>query len=189
MLKIHDWVEITPQSDLRWSSWVSSRDTYDCFRSKIGVIENICKDYERDGQYLYSVKVDFPNGLNNLGAGQYYEWFRDYHLILSSKSRAALQSNMAQAGKELQEWEALKKKKTHEMLKKIFCQPEEKVQPFQNKHTDPNQWDLKAPIDNTDTNYDTYYDYFTYSGSYSNATNMDQYYYMDLLGDDDDKKT
>lgn len=186
MLKIGDWVEITPQSDLRWGSWAASRDVYDCFRSKIGVIENICEDYERDGQYLYSVKVDFPDGLNNLPAGEYYEWFRDYHLILSSKSRATLQSNMIQAGKELQEWEAFKKKSTHEMLKKVFCPPEEVTLPLPKKEDDPNQWELKTPKHNIDDNYDTYYDYYSYSGSYSNSTNIDHHYYMDLLGDDDD---
>ena len=137
MLKIGDWVEITPQSDLRWGSWAASRDVYDCFRSKIGVIENICEDYERDGEYLYSVKVDFPNGLNSLAPGEYYEWFRDYHLILSSKSRATLQSNMIQAGKELQEWEAFKKKSTHEMLKKVFFPPEEVTPPLPKKEDDP----------------------------------------------------
>jgi hypothetical protein len=41
MLKIGDWVEITPQSDLRWGTWTSSRDVYDRFRSRIGVIDNI----------------------------------------------------------------------------------------------------------------------------------------------------
>jgi hypothetical protein len=186
MLKIGDWVEITPQSDLRWNSWATSRDIYDCFRSKIGVIVNICEDYDRDGHYLYSVKVDFPDGLNNLASGEYYEWFRDYHLILSSKSRAALQSNMIQAGKELQEWEAFKKKSTHEMLKKVFCPPEEKVHSTQKKEDDPNQWDFKPTKQNNDDNYDSYYDYYSYSGSYHNTTNIDHYYYMDLLGDDDD---
>jgi len=190
MLKIGDWVEITPQSDLRWSTWTSSRDVYDNFRSRIGVIENICEDYERDGHYLYSVKVDFPNGLNNLPAGEYYEWFRDYHLILSSKSRATLHSNMIQAGNELQEWEALKKKKTHEMLKKVFCPPEEeKVQTSPKKQDDPNQWEMKTPVKNEDDNYDTYYDYYSYSSSYSSTTNINHYYYMDISGDDDDQKT
>ena len=188
MLKIGDWVEITPQAELRWSSWVSSKDTYDCFRSKIGIIENICEDYERDGEYLYSVLVDFPNGLKKLGPGQYYEWFRDYHLVLSSKSRSILQSNMVQAGKELQEWEKFKKNSTNEMLKKIFCPPEEIQEQLANNQDDPNQWDLKTPNTYNENNYDTYYDYYSYSGSYTNTTNVDHYYFMDLLGDDVDQK-
>ncbi len=46
---------------------------------------------------------------------------------------------------------------------------------------------MKTPVKNEDDNYDTYYDYYSYSSSYSNTTNIDHYYYMDISGDDDQK--
>lgn len=196
MLKKGDWVEITPKSDTRWSTWISSQDIYDHFCSKVGVITNICEDDERPGHNLYSVKVEFPNGLGKLNAGAYYEWFRDYHLILSSKARATLQSNMSQAGKELQEWEAFKKKTTHEMLKKSFV-PQEKTEyiPVQ-KIDDPNQWDIKTDptIKKNEDNdhYDTYYDFQLQNIDANIAKTLDAYYndlfdYSEPIESDDKK--
>ena len=60
-----------------------------------------------------------------MGPGHYYEWFRSDHLISSSESTAKLRDNMAQAGKELQEWESFKKKTLDNILKKVFT-PEPK---------------------------------------------------------------
>jgi hypothetical protein len=178
MFKKGDWVEITPNSDFRWSYWMNSKDIYDCFRAKVGEIQNICEDDERPGRFLYSVKVNFPNGLQNLGPGHYYEWFRDYHLIISNKSRANLQTNMSEAGKQLQEWEAFKKKTTHEMLKHIFVPKQETI--LDNKQIeaedDPNQWDMKTPSLPPD--------YYDNDVSYDYSTNIDDYYFTSI---DDDK--
>jgi hypothetical protein len=187
-MKQGDWVEITPNSDFRWSYWMNSKDIYDCFRSKVGEIQNICEDDERPGHFLYSVKVNFPNGLYNLGPGHYYEWFRDYHLILSNKSRANLQTNMSQAGKELQEWEAFKKKSTHEMLKHIFTPKQETVLD-NNKQTikeiidDPNQWDVKTPVNPDYYDNDVSYDYYI-----SSTTGNDYSFSHQDISDDKDSK-
>jgi hypothetical protein len=184
MFKVGDWVQITPTPDLRWNQWSNSRDIYQEYLDKIGVINFISDDEDRPGEFLYAVKVKFPDGLGHLSAGEYYEWFKSDHLIRSSQSAANLRFNMAQAGKELQEWEAFKKKSTHEMLKKVFGQ-KEKPQ----KIDDPNQWDAKSPPKdniNYDEKYDSYYDDYNVKFDYNNSTDVDYYYYYDTS--DDDKK-
>ena len=178
MFKVGDWVQITPTPDYRWSQWYGSKDIYKEYLDKIGVIEFVADDDERPGEFLYAVKVHFPLGLGNLDPGHYYEWFKDSHLIRSTKSNANLRSNMAQAAKELQEWEAFKKKSTDKMLQHIFGQEEPKP-----KKDDPNQWDLKTPTDpdHYDEKYDTYYDdYSNVKFSYDNSTDLDYYYYSDM---------
>lgn len=178
MFKVGDWVQITPKPDLKWQNWYNSQDIYKDFLDKIGSIENICEDDERPGEFLYAIRVHFPDGLGNLEPGYYYEWFRSEHLILSSESNAKLRSNMAIAGRELQEWEKFKKKTTDDMLKHIFA-PEPKPQ----KIDDPNQWDVKTPVDHQyDEKYDAYYDNDTtsYTFEYTNNTNVDDHYYADL---------
>jgi hypothetical protein len=185
MFKIGDWVQITPTPDLRWDQWYKSRDIYQHYLDKIGVIKHIVEDDERPGKFLYSVKVKFPDGLENLGPGEYYEWFRSDHLILSSQSLANLRFNMAEAGKELQEWESFKKKSTDDMLRKIFTPEEKEAQKEQEKKSDdPNQWDLKTPADDYDAYYDDgfYPDYNSYKPvyQYDNSTNIDYSYYSDI---------
>lgn len=186
MFKVGDWVQITPTPDLRWNQWYNSRDIYQHYLDKIGVIDFISDDEERPGKFLYAVKVKFPDGLENLSAGSYYEWFRTDHLIISSQSLANLRHNMAAAGKELQEWEKFKKKTTDDMLRKIFTP--DTVPEI--KKDDPNQWDLKKDSDSRqqDDKYDKYYDDDTssYTFEYTNNTDIDYSYYADM--NDDDQK-
>ena len=187
MFKIGDWVHITPTPDLRWNQWYNSRDIYQEYLDKIGVIEFISEDEDRPGEFLYAVKVKFPDGLGHLGAGDYYEWFKDNHLIRSSQSAANLRYNMIQAGKELQEWEAFKKKSTHEMLKKVFAPEERKDDNIQaslkrDRIDDPNQWDSQAEPEEYNTYYDDdnyYQDYNNVKFNYDNSTDIDYYYYAD----------
>jgi hypothetical protein len=186
MFKIGDWVEITSKSDTRWGSWMSSRDIYDCFRTKIGIIQDICNDDERDGHNLYSIKVNFPDGLGGLNPGHYYEWFRDYHIIMSSKSRANLHTNMSEAGKQLQEWEAFKKKSTDDILRQVFVPKNEESDSKKDIFDDPNQWDLKTPVTKHDDKYDAYYDYSSWNTDYTNSTNPDYAYYTDIGDSNDD---
>jgi hypothetical protein len=184
MFKLGDWVQITPTPDLRWNQWYNSRDIYQEYLDKIGVINFISEDEDRPGEFLYAVKVKFPDGLGHLSAGEYYEWFKSDHLIRSSQSTANLRFNMVQAGKELQEWEAFKKKSTHEMLKKVFSPPETKEeQKFSNKKVDdPNQWELKTDPSNNSKYEDDdgyYLDYSNLKFDYDNSTDLDYYYYAD----------
>jgi hypothetical protein len=182
MFRVGDWVQITPTPDMRWNVWHDSRDIYDNFLDKIGVIEFISDDEDRPGHFLYAVKVNFPDGFGNLDAGSYYEWFRDYHLILSSKGTADLRYNMAIAGKELQEWEQFKKNSTDKMLKHIFApesRPEPIQQPTKTKTDDPNQWDIKTPPD--DNYYDQYPpDYNSSKPLYQYDDNDLDFYYLDI---------
>jgi len=185
MFKVGDWVQITPTPDLRWDHWYNSRDIYQHYLDKIGVIDFISDDEERPGKFLYAVKVKFPDGLENLAAGSYYEWFRSDHLIMSSQSLANLRHNMAAAGKELQEWEKFKKKTTDDMLKKIFA-PDPVAETKKDKKDVPNEWDLKTPADsNQEDKYDTYYDDepSSYTFEYTNNTDMDYSYYTDMNDD------
>ena len=181
MFKIGDWVQITPTPDYRWNQWYNSRDIYQEYLDKIGVIEFIAEDDERPGEHLYAVKVYFPFGLGNLDPGHYYEWFKDSHLIRSTQSNANLRSNMAQAGRELQEWENFKKKSTDRMLKHIFGQEEEKKQNKKNTYDNSNEWDLKTPSDpdHYDDHYNGYYDDQNVKFNYDNSTDVDYYYYYD----------
>lgn len=175
MFKVGDWVQITPTPDLRWVQWYDSKDIYKEYLDKIGVINFVADDDERPGEFLYAVKVKFPDGLGHLPAGEYYEWFRSDHLILSSQSLANLRFNMAQAGKELQEWEKFKKKSTNDMLKKVFAPDppqEEKKESIKEtkKVDDPNQWDVDKYED----------DYSGYSFEYTNNTDIDYSFYSDI---------
>lgn len=181
MFKKGDWVQITPTPDLSWQQWRNSQDIYKDFLDRIGSIENISEDDERPGEYLYAVRVNFPDGLGHMGPGHYYEWFRADHLIRSSQSSAKLYDNMIQAGKELQEWEKFKKKTTDNMLRKVFLPDPKTEEKIQNKKDDPNQWDLKTPADEE---YDSYYDdYSSYIIEYTNNTDVDHYYYADMSDD------
>ena len=155
MFKVGDWVQITPAPDYRWNQWYNSRDIYQEYLDKIGIIQFVSEDEDRPGEFLYAVKVKFPHGLGNLGPGDYYEWFKEDHLIRSSQANANLRYNMAQAGKELQEWENFKKKSTDKMLKHIFGQ-EETISSKSNN--DSSNWDLKTPISDNDFSYDEKYD-------------------------------
>ena len=192
MFKIKDWVQITPSPDLAWNQWRNSQDTYKNFLDKIGSIENISNDDERPGRFLYAVKVNFINGLGQMSPGHYYEWFRPDHLILSSESTAKLRDNMAQAGKELQEWESFKKKTLDNILKIVFTpEPKQEEKIDDKKLDDPNQWDLKnPPSQQYDDKYDTYYDddYSSYAIQYLNNTDVDHYYYADMSDDKLDEK-
>lgn len=182
MFKVGDWVQITPTPDLKWNQWRISQDIYKDFLDKIGCIANISEDEDRPGEFLYAVKVHFPDGLGQLKAGDYYEWFKSDHLIHSSQSLANLRINMAKAGKELQEWEDFKKKSTDKMLKHIFA-PEPKEEKTEKKNDDPNQWDLKTPSNKKyDEKYDTYYDDddSKYTFEYTNNTDVDDCYYADV---------
>lgn len=175
MFKVGDWVQITPTPDLRWDQWYNSRDIYQEYLDKIGMINFVADDHDRPGEFLYAVKVKFPDGLGHLGPGEYYEWFRADHLILSSQSLANLRFNMAQAGKELQEWERFKKKSTDDILRKVFVKelPQEETKtPIKEtkENNDPNKWD-----------YDRYEDdYSGYTFEYTNNTDIDYSYYLDM---------
>lgn len=182
MFKIGDWVQITPTPDLRWNQWYNSKDIYQNFLDRIGVIDFISDDDERPGESLYAVKVDFPDGLENLPPGSYYEWFRSDHLIMSSRSLANLRHNMAEAGKQLQEWEAFKKKTTDDMLRSIFA-PKENIETNDINKTGIDPWNLKTPVDQGyDEKYDTYYDDdpTSYIFEYTNNTDIDHSYYADM---------
>lgn len=179
MFNLGDWVQITPTPDYKWNQWYNSRDIYQEYLDKIGVIEFVADDDDRPGESLYAVKVKFPFGLGNLKPGEYYEWFRGEHLIRSSQSSANLRYNMATAGRDLQEWEKFKRKTTDDMLRHIFA-PEE---PEQIKKDDPNQWDLKTQADiQYDEKYDSYYDdnASNYIFDYVNNTDIDYSYYSDV---------
>jgi hypothetical protein len=183
MFNLGDWVQITPTPDYKWSQWYNSRDIYQEYLDKIGVIEFVADDDERPGESLYAVKVKFPFGLGQLQPGEYYEWFRGEHLIRSSKSNANLRYNMVTAGRELQEWERFKKKSTDDMLRKIFLpdpEPEEKKDSVKEnkKNDDPNQWDIERYED----------DYPGYSFEYTNNTDMDYSYYLDMSDAKSDDK-
>jgi hypothetical protein len=120
MFKIGDWVQITPSADLKWHVWKSSKDIYNEFAGKIGILEKIDIDEDRPGQKLLCVRVDFPYGLAGLSPGSYYEWFRPEHLIRSSKYNKELKEHRDQSTKDLQDWEAFKVKSTNDILRKVF---------------------------------------------------------------------
>ena len=190
MFKLGDWVQITPTPDLRWDQWYNSKDIYQEYLDKIGVINFIVDDDDRPGEFLFAVKVKFPDGLGHLGPGEYYEWFKSDHLIRSSQSAANLRYNMIQASKDLKEWEAFKKKSTDDMLRQIFApQPrvaeQEESKSAKNRFDDPNQWDIKT--NPNDQDYNTYYDddnyyqdYGNIKFNYDNSTDIDYYYYADM---------
>jgi hypothetical protein len=127
MFKIGDWVQITPYADLKWHVWKNSKDIYNEFAGKIGVLEKIDTDDDRPGQNLFCIKVDFPYGLAGLSPGKYHEWFRPEHLIRSSKYNKELKDHREQATKDLQEWEAFKIKSTNDALRKVFSNESPKV--------------------------------------------------------------
>lgn len=123
--KIGDWVQITNTPDVFWSRWYNNMDIYNKFAGRVGQIVDIGEDDERQGQYLYSILVNFPKGLKDLPAGKYEEFFKDNHIIHSSPANAYTQESMIKAAEDLQKWEKFKRESTDRMLRHIFG-PEEK---------------------------------------------------------------
>lgn len=123
--KVGDWVQITNTPDIFWSRWYNNLDIYNRFAGRVGQIVDIKDDEDREGQYLYSILVNFPKGLKDLPAGKYEEFFKDNHIIYSNPASAYTQESMIKAAEELQKWEKFKKDSTDRMLRHIFS-PEEK---------------------------------------------------------------
>lgn len=120
-----DWVKITPTADKKWQRWANNAHYYNNFLDQIGVIEEIDEDPSCPDTLIYKIKVYFVenvyDGYEYLGPGNYCEYFKDRHLIKSSKYEADLKISRYKAGNELQEWENFKKKTTDDMLRKVFA--------------------------------------------------------------------
>lgn len=151
MFKVGDLVKITSKADIKWIRWQDSIDTYKYFISEIGVIEDSNIDEDRTNTEIYRVTVEFPNGLGQLIAGLYYEWFRPEHLSRTSQYEKDIFIHKKQMAVELQEWEAFKKKSTNDTLKTIFgLETDNKVDNKKNDELDEmttSEWDLKTEPD------------------------------------------
>lgn len=139
-----DWVEICPQPDKKWATWISKDSYYNNFLGKIGQITEIAEEDVNKNIIIYRVKVNFPYKIKDdiitLNAGSYYAWFKSDHLIKSSKNACDRVFALMQASAELQEWEIFKKKSTNDMLRHIFG-PEPKEEKIEE-----NEWDEKTPV-------------------------------------------
>lgn len=145
-----DWIKITPTPDKKWIRWYTNKDFYDNFLGQVGEIKEVEDDAERKGEELYLVSVYFPYDIYdkniNVGAGNHYEYFRDYHLIKSSKFEADKKTELLKAGYKLQEWEKFKKKATDDALRKVFGpQPKEQEITEKSKQQDMfEDWEEKT---------------------------------------------
>lgn len=115
--KVGDWVSITPSADLRWTDWTP---THDCFCGKTGKIKDV---YELNGDTLCDVIAYFQYGINGSAPGNFYIHFLPDHLIHSDQYDAKLKMHREKAEKDLKEWEELKRRKTDEALRSVFCPP------------------------------------------------------------------
>jgi hypothetical protein len=141
LFKETDWVQITPNSDKSWKRWNNNSTYYDNFRNQIGQIQEIDEDPDNRSQMIYKVSVyfsqDIYDGYDYLVKGNYTAYFREKHLIRSSKYEADLRINRQKAGNDLQEWENFKKKTTDDMLRQVFCPPKKDTTDQWNLKTDP----------------------------------------------------
>jgi hypothetical protein len=120
--KVGDWVEITPNPDLRWTLWDPRVHNHFCGR--IGKILNIGPTPDDDGEFYCDVAVTFESGIFSK-AGAFKALFKLGHLIPSSKYDCDIKKHYAEKAKELHEWEEFKKNSRDEMLKYIFGYPSE----------------------------------------------------------------
>ena len=183
MFKVGDWVQITPTPDLGWSYWYNSQDIYDKFLDKVGVVEFVADDDERPGEFLFAIKVHFPYGFGDSPPGNYHEWFREGHLIRSTKSQATLRTNMEKAGKELQEWEKFKRESTDRMLRQVFVKEPEKPKK-QDMIYGPGTidgWEEETvEIDRDHYDNEQYIDYSSQMYQYINDPDVDYSYPIDF---------
>jgi hypothetical protein len=117
MLKVGDWVSITPTPDTGWAYW-SSRHT------------------SMSGEYAEIVDInpgqDDPNVLylhlrtvNTDGETELEAWFKDSHVILAKKADVYSSNNLKRACQELQEWESKRRRLLDDSLRSVFV-PEKK---------------------------------------------------------------
>lgn len=155
---VNDWVQITPQPDLKWDRWNNNQEYYNNFAGKIGYVSEI-ENYE-DSEEYFCISVEFPHeisdGYSYLPAGTYSEWFKSDHLIRSSKYEATRKYSQIKAEYDLQEWEKFKKKTTDDALRSVFA-PEA---PKQKKVPKPVVFDEWDEITNP---YDCGYDQHTHN--------------------------
>lgn len=184
MFKIGDWVQITPTPDTRWNVWRNNKEVYDEFAGKIGTIEGEDEDDERQGESLFKVRVHFEYGIASMGPGSYYEWFRPEHLIRSSKYDADIQKHRAETARQLQEWEAFKKKSTDDALRKVFGKEEPKEEPkrqharsMEDEEDDVPSWNYM------DTDYSNYFMDYDQKPNYNFTPVIDYEYPSNTLDD------
>lgn len=137
-----DWVKITPNPDRNWKRWNGNSAYYNNFLNQIGQIQDIDEDPDESGRMLYRITVYFTeeiyDGYEYLAKGNHVAYFREKHLIRSSKYEADLIKNRQKVGDELQEWENFKKKTTDDMLRYVFSPPKKENSDQWNLKTDPN---------------------------------------------------
>lgn len=114
--KLHDWVQVIPSPDLKWSGWT---DVHNNFCGKVGQISDIWDD-PANGETLYNVTVSFPNGIAGSKPGNFYIEFISDHLILSTQYDSKLSEHLEKVERELQEWESFKRKAQDDALRKVF---------------------------------------------------------------------
>ena len=139
---VGDWVQITPQPDLRWSEW---DDVHDLFCGKVGTIRDEFSDPDT-GEIFYNVEANFPYGLDTAPAGWYYIHFKPDHIIHSTQYDSELAEHREKVERELQEWESFKKKSTDDALRGIFTRPSKQVTD-DIRSAEERRSDVPAPVD------------------------------------------
>jgi hypothetical protein len=115
-----DWVQIIPSPDTRSDLWTVEHNKF------CGKVGQIIDTNEEDGYVsLYRVSVHFNYKQASL-YGSYSVWFEDKHVIKSSKWEADRASALNKEYEEYMRTESNIKKRRDDLLRNIFCEPEEK---------------------------------------------------------------
>lgn len=136
--KVGDYVNITPQPDIRSTVWDSSINNYFC--GKIGRIGYLKQD--DDGTVLARVYVDFRDSNNPWKrSGENCAWFEGKHLIPATEYdyRSSLYLNAEY--ERYMVTEAKMKKRRDEIMRSIFSEPPRIDNKYKKvEQTDINDW-------------------------------------------------
>tara|TARA_R110000824_G_scaffold5467_3_gene25315 strand:+ start:1359 stop:1925 length:567 start_codon:yes stop_codon:yes gene_type:complete len=112
IFKEGDWVQITPTPDTRWEYWSTS---HTALCGMLGQITEI--ELEPNSPNIVHVLVTIYDEDN---VAIFQEWFREHHIILTTRYNKFLKDEMEKACDELQEWEKKKKKMLNDSLRRMF---------------------------------------------------------------------
>jgi len=126
--EVGDWVEIRSTPDPYWTDWTTRHDEFCGAMGEIVEIENNFSS-QFSGDDRVKIVVDFQYDKYGMSTSKYYLWFLMRHIIKSDKLAAQTRQNLRLQGDKLQEWEAIKRKKTNDGLANIFGGTKSKSKP------------------------------------------------------------
>lgn len=118
--KLGDWVQVTPDPDLRSDIW--DRKLHSHFCGKIGQINDISEG-DQEFDTAINVMVYFDDHRSFGQPGSYSAWFETKHLIKSSKYEYKIAYELKKDFEEYMRIERKTKYLRDKLLKQVFSDP------------------------------------------------------------------